>query len=227
MITVAFASLCPRNRSIFTEESGKEHELPVLMIGRLGKEVMITWVIQLLTIFGVVVGAFASFISARVLDRNRWRREQVLRWDTKRLESYSDFGSAMMHYITIAYRITAELGLTSHVQPLDTITGLPELALAEAQLSEKMEQVIMLGSPEVILAGQAWRNEAWHLDRFARGLLTNPLEYAKANKNRRAAQKRFYSAVRADLGVLSGEIPLFGPLDEDEWRRLYEENPNA
>jgi len=139
------------------------------------------------------------------------------------LESYADFGGAMMRYITIGYRLTAGLGLTSHVQALDATAGLPELARAEGELSEKMEKVIMLGGPEVITAGQAWRNEAWRLDRFARGLIKDPIEYAKATQDRRAAQKRFYSAVRADLGVASGEIPLFGPSDVDEWRRRYEE----
>ena len=185
---------------------------------------MASWSIQLLTILGVAVGAFSSFISTRALDRSRWRREEALRWDAKRLECYADFGAAMMRYITTAYRITAGLGLTSHVQALDAATGLPELARTEGQLSEALEQVIMLGSPEVIMAGQAWRNEAWHLDRFARGLRKDPLEYAQANRDRRAAQKRFYSAVRADIGVVSGEIPLFGPNDSDEWRRLYEES---
>ena len=184
---------------------------------------MASWAIQLLTILGVTVGALASFISTRVLDRSRWRREEALRWDTTRLESYADFGSAMMRYITIGYRITAGLGLTSHVQGLDATTGLPELARAEGELSEKLEKVIMLGSPEVIIAGQAWRNEAWHLDRFARGLLKDPIEYAKATQDRRVTQKRFYSAIRADLGVVSGNIPLFGPSDADEWRRLYED----
>jgi hypothetical protein len=183
---------------------------------------MASWAIQLLTILGVAVGAFASFISTRALERSRWRREEALRWDTKRLESYADFGSAMMRYITTGYRITAGLKLTAHVQPLDATTGLSELARAEAELTEKMEKVIMLGSPDVIRAGQAWRNEAWHLDLFARGLLKDRGEYEKATQDRRAAHKRFYAAVRADLGVVSGEIPLYGPSDPDEWRRLYE-----
>jgi len=181
---------------------------------------MTPWSIQLLTILGVAVGAFASFISTRALDRNRWRREEARRWDIKRFESYADFGSAMMRYITIGNRITAGLGL-HHEHAIDATTGLPELARAEAQLSEKMEQVIMLGSPEVIRAGQAWRDEAWHLDKFARGLLKDPLEFAKAGHDRRAAQKRFYSAVRTDLGVVSGEIPLFEP--GDPWGRLFKE----
>ena len=51
------------------------------------------WAIQLLTIFGVAVGAIGSFVSTRLLDRSRWQREEALRWDTKRLEYYLDFRS--------------------------------------------------------------------------------------------------------------------------------------
>lgn len=183
---------------------------------------MASWAIQILTILGVAVGAFASFISTRALERSRWRRDEALRWDTKRLESYADFGRAVMRHITTGYRTTARLKLTTHAQPLDATTGLPELARAEAEVTEKMEKVIMLGSPEVIIAGQAWRNEAWHLELFARRFLRDRGEYEKATQDRRAAHKRFYAAVRADLGVVSGEIPLYGPGDPDEWRRLYE-----
>jgi hypothetical protein len=116
-----------------------------------------------------------------------------------------------MRYITIGYRITAGLGLTADVQPLDPPAALPELGMAEAELSVTWERVRILGSPEVIAAGQQWRVEAWHLDRFARGLRGDAAEYKKTTLDRRAAARRFYSAVRADLGVVSGEIPAFGP----------------
>ena len=66
----------------------------------------------------------------------------------------------------------------------------------------------MLGAPAVIVAAQEWRNEAWRLEKFARSLRTDVVEYAEAVQDRRAAQIRFYSAVRADLGIASGEIPF-------------------
>lgn len=162
---------------------------------------------QLLTLLGVAVGALASFVSTRLVDRSRWQREESLRWDTKRLECYSEFSSSIGHFINIAYRITAGLNLPANVQPLDAGTGLAVMAAAEGELSLKWEQVLMLGSPEAITAAQEWRHEAWHLESFARRSRSDPAEFLRATQDRRGARRRFYTAVRADLGVVSGQIP--------------------
>lgn len=173
-----------------------------------------SWLLQLLTLLGVAVGALASFMSTRALDRSRWRREEDLRWADKRLESYINFSSSIMAYITIGYRISAGLGLTKSVQPLDEATGLPALADAESALSVAWEQVMILGSPPVIRAAYAWRNEAWHLDRYARRVLhEGDGEFRKATEARRAAQRDFYAAVRADVGLAGGEVPVLPRLD--------------
>jgi hypothetical protein len=182
---------------------------------------MNSWSVQLITLLGVAVGALASFVSTRLIDRNRWRREESLRWDAKRLECYGDFASTIMRFITIGYRIAAGLGLPAHVQPLDADAGLTALATAETDLSVQWEQILMLGSPEVITAARDWRHEAWHLERFARGDLHGPAEFIKATQDRREARRRFYSAVRADLGIVSGEIPA--DIDKPwRWRRPTE-----
>ena len=165
------------------------------------------WSVQLITLLGVTIGALASFVTTRLVDRSRWQREEALRWDTKRLESYGEFASALREFITIGYRIAAGLGLPGSAQPLDIATGLPALATAEGEVSVKWEQVLMLGAPAVITAAHEWRDEAWRLEKFALGLRKDAAEYAEAIKDTRAAQVRFYSVVRADLGITSGEIP--------------------
>jgi hypothetical protein len=50
-----------------------------------------SWTVQLITLLSVAVGALASFVSTRLVDRSRWRREESLRWDSKRLECYGEF----------------------------------------------------------------------------------------------------------------------------------------
>lgn len=75
--------------------------------------------------------------------------------------------------------------LTTHVQTLDAASGLPELARAEAEVTEKLEQIRMLGSPNVIAASEDWRREAIRLDSFARGMRNNPDEYENATQDRR------------------------------------------
>ncbi len=87
------------------------------------------WTVQLLTIVGVAVGAIACFVSTRMLDRSRWRREEGLRWDTKRLDCYGEFATAIKQFITIARRLCAGLRLPSNGQSLDFAAGLSTLAV--------------------------------------------------------------------------------------------------
>jgi hypothetical protein len=165
------------------------------------------WTIQLITLLGVALGALASFVSTRLIDRSRWQREENLRWDSKRLECYTEFSAAIMRFINIGYRIAASIGLPTSVEPLNADTGLPALATAEADLSLYWGQLLILGSPDVITAAQGWRVEAWQLEAFARGYRDNPAEFATIAERRREARGRFFTAVRADLGVITGDIP--------------------
>ena len=168
---------------------------------------MSSWIVQLLTLLGVAVGAIASFVSTRLIERSRWQREEALRWDTKRLDSYGEFAASTNRFIQIAMRLAGDLGLPSTGQPLDSVTGLPILAAAEAEVGVKWEQIRMLASPDTITASRQWRLVAWHLEWFARGLRTDPDEYTKTVQENEEAKKRFYAGVRADLAVISGKIP--------------------
>jgi hypothetical protein len=173
-----------------------------------GIDIVESWTVQLLTILGVAVGAMASFVATRLTDRARWQREEALRWDTKRLKCYGQFAVSIKHFVTVSQRLSADRGLPGATgQPLDSTTGLPMLAAAEEDLSVKWENVLMLGSPETITAAREWRHVAWHLEWLARGLRDDPSEYPQANIESGAARRRFYSAVRAELGIVGGPIP--------------------
>lgn len=168
---------------------------------------MDSWIVQLLTLLGVTVGALASFVSTRFLERARWQRDEAARWDARRLDCYGEFASAIKRLITTAQRLAAGLGLPSTDQALDPGTGLAALAAAGEELSIKWEQILMLGSPDTIAAARDWRHAAWHLEWFARGLRIDPAEYTTTVEDSGKARRDFYTAVRADLGITSGEIP--------------------
>lgn len=168
---------------------------------------MTSWTVQLITLLGVALGALASFVSTRLVDRGRWQREERLRWDGRRLDCYSEYSAAMMRFINTGFQLAAGRGLPAAVEPLGVRAGLPALAAAESELSIYWAQLLILGSPQVVAAAQEWRTEAWHLESFARGRDSDPAEFEAASAQRRAARARFYTAVRADLGVLSGDIP--------------------
>lgn len=168
---------------------------------------MAAWTVQLITLLGVALGAMASFVSTKMVDRGRWQREERLRWDAKRLECYSEFSAAMMRFINIGYRMAADFGLPALVEPLTGDAGAPALADAEAELSLWWGQLNILGSADVIAAAQSWRQEAWHLELFAHGHSRSPTEFRMSAARRRRARSHFYAMVRADLGVAGGGAP--------------------
>jgi hypothetical protein len=178
--------------------------------------------VQLLTILGVAVGAMSSFISTRLLDQSRWHREETLRWDVKRLDGYDEFASAIRQHIHISRRLCAELGLPSSTQPIGRTDGLELLSAASHDTDLKWERLLMLGTPPAIKAASAWRECAWHMEWLARGLRTDPAEYAQLRDQILSARNTFYSAVRADLGI-AGAAPEIS--DRTAWRmRLESQN---
>ena len=113
-----------------------------------------------------------------------------------------------MQFINVEDRISGGLGLPAAVEPLNADPGLPALATAEADVSLYWAQLLILGSPGVVKAAQDWRNEAWQLESFARGYRNDPADFATAAQHRREARQRFYTAVRVDLGIITGDIPV-------------------
>ena len=144
---------------------------------------MTPWAVQLITLLAVALGALASFVSTRLVDRSRWQREESLRWDGKRLECYIDFSAAIMHYINVGQRMVAGLGLPSAVEPLTIDAGVSELASAESDPSLCWARLLILGSSEAIRAAQDWRSEAWQLESFARGRRNDPAEFVVARSS--------------------------------------------
>jgi hypothetical protein len=188
---------------------------------------MTSWTTSLATLAAVVVGALLSFGSTRLTDRNRWQREEHLRWDAKRLDVYSEFASSVLQFTNTALRISAGFGgFATGVQPLDVEAGLPALAATGRELNVQWEQVLLLGSPDVILAAKDWQEAAFHLEYFARRLRSDPNEFVNTRVDIRKARWQFYSAARADLRIISGEIPVeaHGP---GMWRTLTEPEPQA
>ena len=168
---------------------------------------MTSWSTATITLAAVVAGALLSFVTTRLTDRSRWQREESHRWDPTRLDAYREFASALLNFNNIAWQITAALGLPSSGQPLDPATGLPALAAAESEISVQWQKMLLLGSPDAILAARTWRHESTRLECFARQILKDSDEFKLAMQDRRLARTRFYAAARADLGITSGEIP--------------------
>ena len=162
---------------------------------------MNSWSVQLLTLLGVVVGVLSSFLSSRIIERTRWHREQIVRWEGRRLDSYSEFASSLKRYISISHRIAAHLGLPAAALPIDQEEGLRSLAAIGEEISVKWEQMLLLASPAAIAVAREWRDQVWQLDSFTRGINTSGPEWLQIEQSGVEIRVKFYEIARGDLTI--------------------------
>ena len=158
-------------------------------------------------LIGVIIGALASYLVGSAMERSRWQRQQAARWDEKRAEIYAEYGYSVKNIFDLCKRIAAHRGLETSSEPLDPADGLPELRGLTAERTAKWESVLLLGNPETIAAARAWHRNIWHMEYFARGIVTDNSEWIALLDEVTAARTRFYDAARSDLGITSGQVP--------------------
>jgi hypothetical protein len=166
---------------------------------------------ELPALLGVVIGALATYLATAAAERARWRRDQAVRWDAKRMEAYADYGRAVKRLTDLAMRIAVARGATitnfTGREPLEPTEGLPALAQAEIERGSIWESVLMLGSPEVVSAARRWHEAVWRLDSLARNNQSQTSEWDEAFRVAGSARADFYLSVRMDLGVLKPDLP--------------------
>jgi hypothetical protein len=164
---------------------------------------------QLPALLGVVVGAVTAFLGTALIDRARWRREQSVRWDARRLDAYITYAAAIKRNSTAVAQVLAGRGLIKSIRSTDADTGLVELAEAEADRSEAFEGVLLLGDTATIAAGTALNRQVWRMQAFARAEL--PIDarvWGEAFHRYREARTEFHSRARDSMGVPSASLPL-------------------
>jgi hypothetical protein len=121
---------------------------------------------QLVTVGAVLVGAAGSYLTSRLADRDRFRRDLLVRWDERRLDAYVLYVTAVKH----VYRC-AQQALSAHFEdrdPEDRDALLAEMRAAEADRSRAFEQVVLLGDAATVQAAHTLNDRLWKLERPAR-----------------------------------------------------------
>ena len=163
-------------------------------------------------LIGVLLGAFATFMTSSATERSRWRRQQSIRWDDKRLAAYTEYANAVKHVISTAVRLAAVRGVYPDDEWFAHQCTVDDLAGAEEQRTLKWEAVLLLGSENVITAGREWHQVTFRLMRLACGQ-TSDMTWPEAIKKTGRARRNFYVAAKADLGVAVAESS-----DAYEWQ---------
>ncbi|KOG46773.1 hypothetical protein ADK75_25885 [Streptomyces virginiae] len=163
---------------------------------------------QVLPLVGVATGAVLSLAVSAVNERTRWRRQQFVRWDERRLNAYAEFAHAVKELSNQYKGLAIARGLTTGPIPLEpTDAVLDELAAAEAHRSALAEALWLLGDVDSNTAAVKLNHALWHLEWLARGIPTTGIAtWPEAYLEFRRAREEFLTAARSDLGVRGSRI---------------------
>lgn len=167
---------------------------------------MSTFLQQLPTLIGVVIGALASYLVSASTEHSRWRREQSSRWDDRRAQAYAEYSNAVKS-------VYAQVLSIVDARRSGFVTDDAAIAELDKRVHERTvrwETVLLLGNTETITAGRAWHRRLGHAELFARGERSDPAEYEAVLDQVNADRARFYEAARNDLGIKTGKIPQGG-----------------
>lgn len=159
---------------------------------------------QLPALFGVMIGAFGSYVVVMRGDRARFRREHAARRQEQQLSTYTDYALTLKKTVTLHRRVAAHLGHDGYPHPLPPAEAAPLLVDAADARSAAGEGLLMLGSPDVVDAAHGWALSVMEVADLLRAPgCTADRWLAQIEKQRRAREK-YYTAIRRAMGLPPG-----------------------
>jgi hypothetical protein len=158
------------------------------------------------TLLGVALGAAGATLSSLLTDRLRWRREQVVRWDQRRLEAYTAFAATLKEITTLGFRLAAHNDPHTRSIPIERATGLQELAAANLRRTTDWESLLLLGDEATVAAARTWRDATTAFEQQARQETKDATTWQRRIDQMNAARDDFYIAARRSLGVYGGSV---------------------
>lgn len=162
-------------------------------------------VAQLPALLGVLIGTIGTIVATSIADRTRWKRNQTVRWDDRRLDAYVEFAQVLKEIHAIAVRMLANARPNSRGHRIDQEEGLARLADADVRHTVAWESVLLLGDAATVSAARGWRDAVWAIERAARGL-TGQDDLGDLLHRANEARDHFYGAARGGLGVGGGSV---------------------
>lgn len=163
---------------------------------------------QIPTLLGVVVGAATSYLVTVITERSRWRRQQAVRWDERRLSAYTEYARAVKEVCMISLRLAAGRGLTDYPTPLEpTSEVLSEAAAAEDRRGYLLENLRLLTDTDTITAARVLNHALWQLSWMAHGKVAATREsWAQAWREYRDARDEYHRCARKSLGITGSAV---------------------
>jgi len=161
---------------------------------------------QLPTLVGVTLGAVGAIASSTLSDRLHWRREQTVRWDERRLDSYNEFSTTLKEIVSLSFRLTAVFRPGSSTQPIDREVGLELLTQADLRKTKDWELLLLLGDDATVGAGRRWRDATRRVERITRAETWDRAAWEAAVHEVNNARDDFHNEARRHLGVRAASV---------------------
>jgi hypothetical protein len=160
----------------------------------------------LITIAAVMVGAAGTYFATQRIERSRWEREEIMRWDETKREIYTEYASSVKKSIIRSRSILGGMGLSPTLTPISRELGLPLLDIDENNRSERLEAVMVIGGSEVIAAAREWHGFAWTFHKWANGTESTSSDIVEREyEAAQGAREAFYTAARRELKLHAGD----------------------
>jgi hypothetical protein len=164
---------------------------------------------QLPAIIGVIVGSLGTLLVTSSTGKARWRRDQAVRWDTRRLDAYVTYAATVKEIHALALRISAPYRRYSKSRPIDREQGLELLDEANARRTKAWEAILLLGDEITVTAARAWQDAVGAEEYLGSGDSIDEMEWQSAVEAVDQARDHFYLAARENLGVHGGSVAQF------------------
>lgn len=156
---------------------------------------------QILTIAGVLLGALFTFAANFAMDKARFRRTQLTRWDERRLDTYANYLELVraQMFASILY-FEQRTGIREVNRTAEEL--FQDIVSSETKRGAAFERVLLLASEDVIAAAMELNKAVANIEWRARGLTEGDMTgWRSLHRTAFAAINAFHLAARFDLGV--------------------------
>ena len=145
-------------------------------------------------IIGTLGGAVFGGGIAWLIEAGRWRRQQTVRWDDRRINLYSRVLGLTNDAVTYAHHVALASG---HANPHD-LDGLARMA---KEVSDLHGDLFLFSKNVVVKAHNACQASLLHLIRLARDDAATKADWDAAIDECEAAREALVKAARQALGI--------------------------
>jgi hypothetical protein len=161
---------------------------------------------QLPAIIGVIVGALGTLLVTSWIDKARWKRDQAVRWDMRRLDAYVAYAATVKEIHALALRISAANRRYSRSWLIAREQGMELLTEANDRRTQAWEAMLLLGDAVTVTAARAWQDAVNVEQRLCGGSPIDEAEWQSTVEAVDRSRDLFYLAARESLGVLGGSV---------------------